>query len=266
MDKGTASAVERYLAELYDTDGATETDDVDYLRGLLAGREPLRILEPFCGTGRVLVPLAQDGHELVGMDNSEAMLERAATKIAHLPPEAQARVTLLQADVTHEPWPESFDLVLLLCNCFLELATPEEQEGCLASAARALRPGGYIFVDHDSMEGELSPGWRKPGLHGGRPLTCADGTLILFFGETIWYDAPQRLHRSHRYTYALFPDGRAHLLDIIRQKHPVSAQETQSWLPKYGFLIERITNGARDVPWKPGDGRVTFWARKRAEI
>ena len=39
----------------------------------------------------ILIPLAQDGHTLVGMDQAAAMLRRAETKI---PANARERVTL----------------------------------------------------------------------------------------------------------------------------------------------------------------------------
>jgi SAM-dependent methyltransferase len=272
-DENCRHDVENCEAEIYDTYGATERDDVDHLRGLIASRGQLRILEPFCGTGRMLIPLAQDGHELVGMDKSEGMLIGARRKIAQLPPDVQSRITLIKADVTTYPWPRDFDLVILGCNCFYELATAEEQEGCIISAAQALLHGGYLFVDHDSMEGELAAAWReKSDLRGrpsraymrGRPaLVCADGTSFRFFGKTIWFDAPRRLHRSHGYCLVTLPDGREQLTHGIRQKHPISAQETRDWLIKHGFAIRDFTCGVGGPPWSSGAGRATFWAQKR---
>ena len=104
--------VEAHIAEIYDQ-SETYTDDVDLVRRLTRGRVGLRILEPFCGTGRILIPLALDGHELVGLDQAQGMLDRARTKVARLPQDVQRRITLIRADVTGEPWPQDFDLVLL---------------------------------------------------------------------------------------------------------------------------------------------------------
>ena len=128
------SEVDRAVAAFYGHH-ETQTDDVALLRRLLHGRGRLRILEPFCGTGRILVPLGCDGHEFVGLDQSAAMLGRCREKVAQLPAEVQQRITLAEADVTAEPWPAGFDVALLAANCFYELATAAEQEGCIASAA-----------------------------------------------------------------------------------------------------------------------------------
>jgi SAM-dependent methyltransferase len=262
VNKVDAYDADPHIAEVYDTYWETDTADVDYLRGRLRECRARRILEPFCGTGRVLVPLAQDGCEIVGMDQAKGMLDRARMKIGQLPVQVQQRVTLIEADVTSEPWPTGFDAVILGCNCFYELATAEEQEGCIISAAQALRAGGYVFIDHDCMEGELAESWREPGLRGKPPYACADGTLVQLFYETAWFDAPRRLWRSRRYVIVTAPDERVMMQESMRQKHPVSAQETRDWLIKHGFSIHQFTDGISGPPWTVGDGRAAFWAQK----
>ena len=49
--------IEPHIAEIYDQVEIYH-DDVELIRKLIGGRGPLRILEPFCGTGRILIPLA----------------------------------------------------------------------------------------------------------------------------------------------------------------------------------------------------------------
>src|SRR5512136_2525186 len=132
--------VEGHIAEIYDQ-VETETDDVALIRRLIGEQRSLRILEPFCGTGRILIPLAQDGHVLVGLDEARGMLARAQAKIGQLPEEAQRRITLVEADVMSGDWPHGLDVVILGGNCFYELAMAEEQEACIIAAAAALISG-----------------------------------------------------------------------------------------------------------------------------
>ena len=168
--------IEAHVAEIYEQ-YETQTQDVELIRRLAQGLGKLRILEPFCGTGRILIPLAQDAHELVGLDQAGAMLDRCRKKMAELPADVGRRITLIEADATAGRWPESFDLVVMGGNCFYELATPEEQEGCVASASAALKPGGYLYLDNNHMEGDLDKSWREPGIHQKAfPTgTCEDG-------------------------------------------------------------------------------------------
>ncbi len=241
-----------------------QIDDIVQIRRLIGGRKNLRILEPFCGTGRILIPLAQDWHELVGIDKSKSFLDRARHKARALSPDIADRVTLIEADVTEYVWPKDFDLVILGGNCFYELATCEEQEGCIASAASSLKPGGYLYYDSDHMEGELAEAWRQPGRHSGiiRSWTSPDGTLFEWESETIWFDGPKRLWRAKRWVTAASPDGTTTTREAVQQKHPISTWEVSDWLEKHGFVIEKHFGNRDDAPYDDSFGRTTFWARK----
>jgi SAM-dependent methyltransferase len=254
--------IDPHIAEIYDQ-SETYTDDVTLIRQLIDKRGPLRILEPFCGTGRILIPLACDGHHLVGLDQARGMLDRAWAKIKQLPKAVQHRIILTQADVINEKWPGVFDLVILGGNCFYELATPEEQEQCIISAAVALNPCGYVYVDNNHMEGKLDESWQKPGVSQGFPTgICADGAQIESTTETIWFDVPRRLAKFRRCTKVTLPDGRIIEKEYIQQKHPVSTVEVQTWLERHGFSIERLYGDRAGNPYTDASNRAIFWARK----
>jgi SAM-dependent methyltransferase len=261
--------VEPRVAEIYDQ-VETYTDDVELIRRLIGGRGPWRILEPFCGTGHILIPLAadaahrSDGHELVGLDGAQGMLARARAKVADLPNAIRRRIILSEADVTIAEWPRGFDLVILGGNCFYELATPQEQEGCIASAAAALKPGGYVYVDNNHMEGDLGESWREPGVSQGFLTgTCADGTRVESISETIWYDAPRRLVKFRRRTRVTLPDGQVVEREYVKQEHPPSTGEVRGWLEAHGFEIEHLYGDRAGNPYAESSKRAIFWARKR---
>lgn len=251
--------LDRHMADWYDR-VESGTSDVEQIRRLIDCRGPWRILEPFCGTGRILVPLAMNGHELAGIDQCRAFLGRCREKMAWLAPEIRGGIRLVQADVTLGGWPTGFDLVILGGNCFYELATADEQEGCIASAAESLEPGGYLYLDNDHMEGELDPRWCEPGIHIESPVVCPDGTVIQRSSEMIWFDGPARLWRARRSCRITFPDGTVKETERIQQKHPPSAEEMRGWLLKHGFTI--VHNFG--APAQPRSSRATFWARKDA--
>lgn len=252
-----------HVAEIYDR-CETERSDVEFIRKLAKPSGPMRILEPFCGTGRILISLALDGRDVTGMDQSAGMLSRLRQKIQRLPLDAQKRINVTQADVLCEEWPDGFDLVILGCNCFYELAASAEQEKCIAQAFQALYPGGYLFIDNDHMEGELDPAWQRigvvePSLSG----RCLDGTIVQSTRETIWFDAPRRLARFRRRAKVTLPDGVVIEQEYIQQKHPVSKDEVQGWLEKYGFRIEGIYGSHDGGPYTDASPRAIFWARRK---
>ncbi|MHC4713723.1 MAG: class I SAM-dependent methyltransferase [Planctomycetota bacterium] len=252
-----------YVAEFYDTFEA-HTDDVELIRKLVGKSGALKVLEPFCGTGRIFIPLALDGHEIAGIDQSQAMLGRARSKVGQLDADVRGRIALQQADVLSIEWPSSFDLVLLGGNCFFELASPEEQELCIRRTAGSLKPGGYVYVDNNHMEGELDESWRQPGVRKDffPSGVCADGTRLEGTTELLWYDAARRLTRNRRRVKFISPDGSERSVENVQQKHPVSYAEVEGWLEKHGFIIEKTFGDRGGSAYTPDSPRAIFWARR----
>jgi SAM-dependent methyltransferase len=255
--------MEEHIAELYDR-LETETDDVELILRLIEGRGPLNILEPFCGTGRILIPLADEGHRLTGIDQSRGMIAQASKKIAALPEYVQVLISLKEADVLGPAWPAGFDLVVLGGNCFYELATPEEQEEVIARAAAALMPGGSVYIDNDHMEGDLELSWQEPGVKSSFPnAVYEDGRRVNSTIETVWFDVKKRLARFHRVTRLTYPDGGVEQAEAYQQKHPVSAGEVRAWLEKHGFQIEQQLGDRQGNPYQDDSPRAIFLAARR---
>jgi len=199
----------------------------------------------------------------VGIDQAKGMLGLAQVKVKRLSEEVQRRITITEVDVIKEKWPLGFDLVILSGNCFYELATPEEQESCIISAATSLNTGGYVYVDNDHMEGNLDESWQESRIRQAFPTgICSDGTKIESFMETIWFDAPKRLAKLRRSTKLTFPDGSAVEREFIQQKHPVSTDEVQIWLETHGFIVKGKYGDRLGNPYEETSDRAIFWAKK----
>jgi SAM-dependent methyltransferase len=254
--------VDLYITEIYDQH-ELQREDVALLRELIGDCKSLKILELFCGNGRIFINLAQDGHKIVGIDKSTTMLTSARQKIKNLPVKTQKNITLKQANVLTEEWPKGFDLVILGGNCFHELATPEEQETCIRKAQKSIKPGGYLYLDNDHMEGELDPRWQKPGNRKAFPTgVCADGTKVNGFTEVIWYDIANRLVRYRRTVVITTPEGNTRETEWFEQCHAPSTVEMKGWLKKYGFVIEKLWGGRDKSPYMDKSERAVFWARQ----
>jgi len=96
---GARDAYAAAIARLYDLDLSVEPGDVDLYRAL-AKRTGGPILELAVGSGRIAVPLAEDGHRLVGVDIDPAMLDRARARLAAAAPKVRERVELVEGDMT----------------------------------------------------------------------------------------------------------------------------------------------------------------------
>jgi ubiquinone/menaquinone biosynthesis C-methylase UbiE len=135
---------ERLVARNYDASYAVSRDpsgDARFYRELaheLGGA----VLELGCGTGRILLPIARDGIECVGLDSSAAMLEVLREK---QPP---ANLRLVEGRM------ERFDLGttrfrLITCpfRAFSHLLDTDAQLTALARVKRHLAPGGVFAFD-----------------------------------------------------------------------------------------------------------------------
>lgn len=105
------------------------------------GRRAPRVLELGAGTGRLALPLAAAGVEVVALDSSAAMLDRLAAK-----PGSDA-VTRVVGDMVG-PLPDGpFDVVLLARNTFFNLTTEADQRACAAAVAAVLAPSGSFALE-----------------------------------------------------------------------------------------------------------------------
>ena len=109
----------------------------------LACRTGGPILELACGTGRLTIPLARDGYEIVGLDASPTML-RAIQAKADL---ENLQLTTLREDMRRFDLGRRFPLVILCCNSLAHLTTNQDAKVALACVLRHLAPGGLFAFD-----------------------------------------------------------------------------------------------------------------------
>lgn len=122
------------------------TQDVSFYREL-ARRVGGPILELGIGDGRVAFPLAEDGHEIVGVDLSATMLEGLEARRAELPHEVSARVTASIGDARVLRLGRRFALVLCPFNGFAHQLDAADQRAFFDTVKAHLEPGGTFAFD-----------------------------------------------------------------------------------------------------------------------
>jgi SAM-dependent methyltransferase len=107
----------------------------------LTGR---RVLDVACGTGKSFAPLIERGYDVRACDLSPRMVARAR---ARLRDPARAFV----ADMRDLPPLGEFDLVTCLDDAVNYLLEPRDLDAALASMASALREGGLVVFDVNTL-------------------------------------------------------------------------------------------------------------------
>jgi SAM-dependent methyltransferase len=101
------------------------------------------VLELACGTGRLTLPLARTGRQVVGLDASSAMLDRGREKAAA----EGVEVTFVEGDMRSFDIGQLFSLIVVSCNSLAHLTTNDDVRACLTRVARHLAPGGVLAFD-----------------------------------------------------------------------------------------------------------------------
>lgn len=107
------------------------------------------VLEMGCGTGRVLLPVARAGVEIVGVDSSAEMLARLAASLAREPEAVRRRVRLVEGDARTVRVPGEHALVTAPFRVIQHLVKRADQRAWLRNVARHLRrdPPGLLVFD-----------------------------------------------------------------------------------------------------------------------
>ncbi len=136
------------IARYYDLTHDSLTDDLGFVLALADVLEP-NVLELGCGSGRLLLPIAQHGCQVTGIDSSAAMLSRAHRRVQMASPEVAGCIRLLEADMTSfELAGEEgqFGLVVIPYNTFMHLDA-DQMLNTLRRVKRYLHPKGRLFID-----------------------------------------------------------------------------------------------------------------------
>jgi len=128
-----------------------------------------RVLEPACGSGRLVVELAARGYSVVGLDLSRPSLDYLRRRLKR----RSLRATTLLRDMAAFRLTRPVDAAFCTFNGFRHLLTEESAQRHLACVADSLRPGGiYVLGFHllppDASEECLE---RWTDRHGGTQVT-----------------------------------------------------------------------------------------------
>ncbi len=155
------------IAELYDPWSRSVVEDVSfYVEESSAAGGP--VVELGVGTGRIAIPVASEGIEVIGVDNSPGMLEvcRHHAELAGV----ADRIDLRLGDLLEPPVTERVRLVTCPFRAFLHLLTEAERLNGLLAARDLLVPGGRLIFDvfapsREDIE-ETNGRWieREPGI------------------------------------------------------------------------------------------------------
>ncbi len=256
-----------FVAELYDfVPGYAGRPDLDFYLDYAAAAGG-KILELGCGTGRLLIPIAAAGHEVVGLDLSEHMLTRCREKLAHQRAEVQARARIVQGDMTAFGLGETYALITVPFRAFQHLLSVEEQLACLRCAHEHLDPGGKLILDLfqvnlrylvDPASAEEREDFAGVALPGGR-------TLRRTHRVAGWHRAEQYNDIELIY-YVTHPGGHTERLVQAFPFRYFFRYEVQHLLARCGYCVAEVFGSFDRRPLRDDSPEMVFVAGRRDRL
>src|SRR5262245_46487189 len=223
------------LASYYDADyGAVEDDIAFYSERARRSCGP--ILEPMCGSGRLLAPLARAGYRLTGVDVSPALLARARAKLAEAG--LLGQVELREADIRQAAPSGPFALAIVALNSFMHLTTTADQLAALGQIHTALRPDGLLTLDLFNPDLRALAGYSGE-LVFDKVLELDDGTHVHKFVARQADVAAQALYVQFIYD-ELDVEGRVRRRMLPFTLRWLYRYELEHLLARAGFALEAI--------------------------
>jgi len=112
-----------------------------------------RLLEPACGSGRLVVEMASRGYRVTGLDLSRTALDYLRSKLKRRGLHAR----LLRADMSAFRLPCRFDAAYNTFDSFRHLLDQRQARSHLKCVAHCLRPGGIYILGFHLLPPDASP-------------------------------------------------------------------------------------------------------------
>jgi SAM-dependent methyltransferase len=212
-----------------------------------------RILDTGCGTGRVLIPLAENGFQAYGIDSSVAMIDYLRQKTTQIH-------KLSVANACDYFIPEEFELILWTFDLINHLLSRESLKAALECARTYLTANGRLIIDTPQCSSLYLAG-----------LNCFSGPVLdskfqdsqgntVVVSQSRHYDELEQLLTLKKH----FEWGQQDTL------HPITLQlklylpeQILDWLFLTGYKVEEIYGDFQGNPLKPTSRKMILVCQKR---
>lgn len=250
-----------FVGEYYDAVWIVrERADVDFYMGC-AKVYGSPALELGCGTGRILLRLAEAGHRVCGLDLSPPMLGRCREKLARLPVDVQERVQSVDGDMTAFDLNEKFPLVIIPFRPFQHLLAVDDQLACLKNAKRHLAPGGRLVFDLFQTDARRM---HDPFFLQERPVpgevTLEDGRVVRLSERTTAFHRAIQCNDVELIYYVTHPGGRVERLANPFRIRYFFRYEAEHLLARAGLRVAELFGDFTRAPLRDDSPEMIFVA------
>lgn len=230
----------------------TGIDDLPFYSRWLKKKKTGNILELCYGTGRLTIPLAQEGYNITGVDYTSSMLEQAKVKAS----DVGLDIAFIETDIRTLNLQEKFDLIFIPFNSIHHLYENEDLFKTFNTVKNHLKDGGLFLLDCFNpniqyiVEGEKE-------LKEIATYTTDDGREILI-KQSMRYENKTQINRIEWHYFINGDFDSIQNLDM-RMFFP---QELDAYLSINGFKIIHKFGGFKEEIFEDKSEKQIFVCRK----
>jgi len=257
----------------YDLEHLGDDEDIAFYVSLVRSLRPRRIMELGCGTGRVTLPIAEEGArsgcEVIGLDNEPQMLERAQQSLVDAAPEVRRYLRFIHGDMRTFSAEPKLDLIVIPCASMSHVLELDDQIAVFKRCYANLNPGGRFIVEVTMPNlAAYADSFRVPPR---TPLEIdldrsddGDGTRLIR-RKTTRYLSDRQLAEI-RFLYEKYQHGRAieSYIDDFKS-HVFFPRELALLFVHTGFAIERTLGDYRGRPLAPNSPLIIMIGKRTDE-
>jgi len=247
------------FARFYDSDYRNYTHDIDLLL-TLAEQCDGPILELGSGTGRALLPLGMQGHQVTGVDISPTLHEVSQQKISAAG--CANRIELIEADMRELALSSNeYGFAFCVSNTLMHCNSQADQIAVMQSTYQHLRSGAAFLIDLFNPDiahllevenvVELADSWTDE----------ASGAQVLKWSVRS-LDLAAQLQETLFIYEEVSPNGESKRTPCPFQLRFLWRGEGELMLRSVGFDVEAVWGDFDFSPYNGSSERLIFFARK----
>ncbi len=224
------------------------------------------VLEIGCGTGRILLPIAEAGMTVVGLDRSPTMLSILRRKLASCSAETQSRVGLVEGDMRNFSLGQRFKLVMIPFRAFLHLLTSKDQRQALTCIHEHLTDDGWLVFNVFDPDLELIAAHLGPlgsALKKDSEFIHPDTGRRVVMWFTGQYDPERQMLDGSFIFEELDEQGRV----VAKTYSPLTLRYVHRYEMRYllelcGYKVEALYGDFRRGPFRHGKEQI--WVARKS--
>ena len=222
------------------------------------------VLEVGCGTGRVLIPTARAGVDIVGLEASQPMLDRCRKNLENEPKDVQARVQLVHGDMRHFHIGREFALATTPFRSFQHIMSVDDQIAALRCIHSHLADGGRFVLDLFNPDLTRLADEEYLTYQDVEPeFTMPDGRKVIRTARNLARNLLEQIVDIELAHHVTHPDGREEVLSERLQMRYFFRFEVEHLLARAGFSIDQLYADYDRSPFGSKEpGELIFVARK----